>query len=392
MTRQLVGHGLSIDADTPQAVREACRQALEPLEGNRVTLAAVFATPSHWLDSDALARLICAELNADHVIGSMSEAVIARGRELEQGPGVAVLAAHLPGAIVTTRHLRVARSGDGFEIVGAKPPSRTGQARTPAIVMSDPFSMDAERLIRELGDDGYVTVGGLCSGGRVPGAHRLLVDERVVTGGAVIATIDGIRTRTLVSQGCAPIGPEMVVTDATREVVHSLAGRPAFDRLQEVIAALSPEERALAAGGLLAGLVINENRPEYGRGDYLMRAVLGADRESRNVSIGERARVGQTLRFHVRDAASAADDLRQALEACHEDGLAMSGGLLFSCNGRGQQLFGDPDHDATLAERVLGPIPVAGMFCNGEIGPVGQRNFLHGFTATMLLFEEVTSL
>ena len=390
MRCQLVGHGLSASAVTALAVREACAQALEPLAGARVTLAAVFATPSHWLDSDDLATLIASELSAEHVIGSMSEAVIGRGRELEHGPGISVLAAHLPGAIITTRHVRLAPRSQRGELVGELPPARGTRSAIPAIVLSDPFSMDAKRLIGELGGAGYVCVGGLSSGGRSPGEHRLLIDGRAVSEGAVVATIDGVATQTIVSQGCAPIGPEMVITAATGEVVHSLAGRPATDRLQEIFAALSPAERTLATSGLLAGIVIDENRPQYGQGDYLIRGVLGASRESGEITLGERVRVGQTFRFHVRDAVSADNDLRRALEACNLEAPALSGGLLFNCNGRGRHMFSNADHDVSLAERILGPVPIVGMFCNGEIGPVGRGNFLHGFTATMLLFDDLT--
>lgn len=388
MSPQIFGHGLSADVDTARAVREACEAALEPLRGARVTFAAVFATPSHWRDSNELATLIAAEVNPEHVVGSMAEAVIARGRELDQGPGLAILVAHLPGAIVTTRHLQMAPEGDTLATTGEMPAARLGRDSAPCVVLSDPFSMDGERLIDELGRLGYWSVGGLSSGGRAFGEHRLMIDGRVVSDGAVIATIDGIRTRSLVSQGCAPIGPEMVITDATSDVVHSLAGRPALERLEEIIGTLNPAERALAAGGLLAGLVIDENQPEYGRGDYLIRGVLGADRDSGNIMIGARVRIGQTLRFHVRDASTADGDLRDALEACRPSSGQISGGLLFSCNGRGQHLFAAPDHDASMAAKILGSLPIAGMFCNGEIGPVGGGNFLHGFTATMLLFEE----
>jgi small ligand-binding sensory domain FIST len=170
-------------------------------------------------------------------------------------------------------------------------------------------------------------------------------------------------------------------------VIGQLAGKPAMERIGEVISALPERERELAAAGVLVGLVIDENRPEYERGDFLVRPIIGADRESGAIAIGELVRVGQTVRLQVRDAASADEDLREALraqsQALGSDGAA--GALLFTCNGRGSHMFDVPDHDAAAIEDSLG-VPTAGFFCAGEIGPVGGRNFLHGFTATMAVF------
>jgi small ligand-binding sensory domain FIST len=192
----------------------------------------------------------------------------------------------------------------------------------------------------------------------------------------------------VVSQGCLPIGPEMVVTAADGSRVLELAGKPALQKLEEVVAELAPRERELAVDGLLAGLVIDENVPDYGRGDFLVRPIHGGDRETGALIVGERVRVGQTLRFQVRDAASADDDLREALRSARA-GMgddAPGGALVFSCNGRGSRMFTTPHHDATTVAEELGAVPAAGLFCNGEIGPVGGRSFLHGFTATMVLF------
>ncbi|MEA2368620.1 MAG: hypothetical protein QOH38_1338, partial [Thermoleophilaceae bacterium] len=191
-----------------------------------------------------------------------------------------------------------------------------------------------------------------------------------------------------VSQGASPIGPEMVVTAAEENVIQELASRPALDRLMDAIAhELSPDEQALATQGLLVGIVIDENRPEYDRGDFLVRGLLGVDEGERTITVGERVRIGQTVRLHVRDAASADMDLRAALErTSRELARPAAGALMFTCNGRGVGMFGEPDHDASAFEDTFGAVAAAGFFCAGEIGPVGPRNFLHGFTATMAVF------
>jgi small ligand-binding sensory domain FIST len=229
-------------------------------------------------------------------------------------------------------------------------------------------------------------VGGLAAGGGRPGAQALILDDAVFDEGAVGAVVDGPPVLTVVSQGCRPLGHEAVITGCNGNVVHELAGRPALERLRTEIAALSPEERELASRGLLVGVVIDENRPEYEVGDFLMRGLLGADEATGALVLGETVRVGQTLRFFARDAGSADADLRQALGGLSD--ASPAGALLFTCNGRGAQMFREPDHDARVVAEALGTRSVAGFFCGGEIGPVGGKTFLHGFTATVAVFLE----
>jgi small ligand-binding sensory domain FIST len=197
----------------------------------------------------------------------------------------------------------------------------------------------------------------------------------------------GVEVRPCVSQGARPIGPEMVITAAEGNVVHELASRPALVRLREAIGELDTEERMLAANGLLLGIVIDENRPEYERGDFLVRGLVDVNEETGAVTVGDLVRVGQTARLQVRDGASADEDLREVLMGQLRDMRSPpAGALVFTCNGRGVGMFGSPDHDAGALEEAFGPVPAAGFFCAGEIGPVGPRNFLHGFTATMAVF------
>jgi len=161
-------------------------------------------------------------------------------------------------------------------------------------------------------------------------------------------------------------------------------------RLQELAAALPVADRELLTSGVHVGIVINEYRAERRQGDFLIRAILGADAESGAIAIGDEVEVGQTIQFHVRDADSAGEDLRRTLqeEASALGGRPAAGALLFTCNGRGSQLFSQPSHDAGLLAKVLGEIPVAGFFCAGELGPVGGQNYVHGFTASIALFPQ----
>lgn len=388
----LFGAGLSRADDPAAAAREACAPVVAALGGAPPTLAVVFASPALCEDAEALLAAVRAELSPEHLIGGMGEAIVGEGREIEEGPALSVWAAVLPGVEVVPFRLVARPLGEGMGVLGWPDAIADAPAGNfgPVIMLADPFSFPADGLLAELNDEpgAPVVVGGLASGGRVQGQHRLFAGEDVLSEGAVAVALRGARMSTVVSQGCMPIGPEMVITAAEGSAVHELAGTPALRKLEEVIEALEPDERRLAGEGLLAGLVIDENTPEYGRGDFLVRSIHGGDRETGTLMVGERVRVGQTMRFHVRDARSADEDLRRALRAAREEMApgGPGGALLFSCNGRGTRMFGAAHHDASAIEDELSPIPTAGLFCNGEIGPVGGRSFLHGFTATMVLF------
>lgn len=382
--------GASESFDTVEAAAEAADRARAGLEPP-CDLAVVFASGHHLGMAKWLLSEIHERLEPRALIGCGAGGTVAGGSELEDTPGVVVWAASLPGAELETLHVTAERDAAGFRLLGL--PESLAEDGEPAddesvIALCDPFSFPAEELLATLerSRPHMPVLGGLASASYAGGAV-LMRDGHVHTDGAVGVRLRGVQVLPCVSQGAGPVGPEMTITRADANVIGELAGKPAMERLGEVIAALPERERDLAASGVLIGLVIDENRPEYERGDFLVRPIIGADRESGAIAIGEPVRVGQTVRLQVRDAASADEDLRQALraqsQALGSEGAA--GTLLFTCNGRGSHMFDVPDHDASALEDALGA-PTAGFFCAGEIGPVGGRNFLHGFTATMAVF------
>jgi small ligand-binding sensory domain FIST len=379
-----IAAGLSAAPAAEDAALEAIAHARAGLEGAEPDLAFLFLSPVHLREVEIAAALVREELRPRHMLGCVAEGVVAGTRELEAGPSLAVWAGVLPGAAIETFHLVAVPAGEGLAVTGFPE-----LADEPALVtmLVDPFSFPAGSFLRVLNEEqpGLPVVGGIAAGAGSPGAQVLIVDGELHGEGVVGAALSGLPVVTIVSQGCAPIGREAVVTRAEGNLVFELAGEPALERLKADLAALSPERQRLAAGGLLAGLVIDENRSEYGRGDYLIRALLGADEDTGAIAVGDEVRVGQTLRFHVRDAASADEDLREALQGGLA-GASAAGALLFTCNGRGTHMFSEPDHDARALAQALGSPSLAGFFCGGEIGPVGGQTFLHGFTATMAVF------
>jgi small ligand-binding sensory domain FIST len=218
----------------------------------------------------------------------------------------------------------------------------------------------------------------------------MLIDGRIVARGAVGVQLGGpVAAQALVSQGCRPIGPSMTVTAAEGNVLLALAGQRAIDKVEEILAILDPRDQALASEGLQIGIAMDEYVDEHERGDFLVRGVLGAERSTGGLVVGDIVEPGQTVRFQVRDAESADEDLRLVLEQFRgRNGFdSIEGALLFSCNGRGAHLFATADHDVLAVRRELAaPTGVAGFFAAGEIGPVGGRNHVHGFTASVLAF------
>ena len=393
MSGTRIGAGLSTEQNTEGALAAAAGAARDQLGPREVDLAVVFASRSHLDRIDRGLAAVGDLLQPGNLIGCCAQGVVGPGHEIEQGAGATVWAAALPDAGVESFHLVATPIDDGVAIEGM-PGLDGGLDDLPgpdmAVLLSDPLTFPADALLDVLGDrhPGMPVVGGIASGAQAVGDRVLFVDGEAVEQGAVGVLLDGVDVLPCVSQGAAPIGPEMVVTAAEGNMIVELASKPALEKLTEVIAEIDPRARALAATGLLIGIVIDENRPEYERGDFLIRGLLGADRASGALAVGDTVRVGQTVRFHVRDARSADEDLREALALQNEAlaGRATAGALLFTCNGRGSHMFPVADHDAGALAKSLGAPPVSGFFCAGEIGPVGGRNFLHGFTATIALF------
>jgi small ligand-binding sensory domain FIST len=367
-----------IGAGLAEGPAEAAADAAAQLGDATADLGFVFLSGDNALAADEAVAAVHEQLHPGHLIGCVAEGVVAGDTEIETGTAAAVWAASLPGAEVGSFHAATMALDEGVAVVGF-PAART--ADLVALIV-DPYTFPVEAFLGSLNEEqpGLPLVGG------VAGGRRLVLGEEVLTEGAVGAFVSGSPVKTLVSQGCAPVGRDAVVTAAEGNVIFELAGERAVDRLRDDVMALGERERALASGGLLVGLVIDENKPEYEHGDYLMRGLLGADDDSGAIAVGAPVRVGQTVRFHVRDGDTADADLRQTLAPLVGGGAA--GALLFTCNGRGTSMFPAPGHDARVVTDALGVPALAGFFCGGEIGPVGGRAFLHGFTATLAVFLE----
>ena len=364
-----------------EAVGEVAGEIIEQFEGERPDLVICFGSPHHVGVFEDVSAGLRKLLEPEVFMGSTAVGVAGGGIEVEDGPGLSVFAARFGAGRVTGVALDAIQTEDGVSISGW--PDEL-PSRGTLLMLADPYSFpipDFLALCNSQVPD-LAVMGGMASSAAGPGGNRIVLDDRIMTAGAVaVMCSDDVPIRAVVSQGCRPIGKPLTITRAERNFAHELAGQPAMDRLQEIVHAASDEDRQLMREGLHLGLVVDEHRLDFERGDFLVRNLLGVDQKTGSLAISEQVDVGQTVQFQVRDADAADEDLR-----CLLAGVSGSGVLLFTCNGRGTRMFPTPDHDASVVEELLGSVPMAGAFCAGEIGPIGGRNFLHGFTASVAVF------
>ena len=336
--------------------------------------------------------MACELLGTENLLGCSGESIVGVRREIEHEPAVSLWLASWPGVQSTSMLLSFERTPEGGVIQGW-PDELAGDWPEGAFVLllGEPFSFPVEQLLERMNEDrpGVPMIGGMASGGHDPGGNRLIRGRETFAEGAVAAIVHGpVRLDTVVSQGCRPIGKPFVVTKAERNVIHELGGKPALLQLKELFDQLPTREQILVQRYLHVGRVVSEYRDKFEQGDFLVRNVIGIDPGAGAIAIGDYIRTGQTVQFHVRDQEAADGELKQLLCAARKaDKTEPAAALLFSCNGRGTNMFSQPDHDALAIDRSLGSLPLAGFFAQGEIGPIGGQNFMHGFTASIAIFR-----
>lgn len=370
---------------TSHALAEVTGAVLERL-GEGPELALLFTTSSHAGALEDAARAVRAILSPGTLLGCAAASVVGPGREVEDAPAVALWAART-GSPVAPVLLQSEEIGGGEAAITGWP-NALPFAPEALLLVGDPFSFPAGPFFDYLRHHrpALPVVGGMASAARGPGGNRLVLDDAVRTAGAVGAFLGpGMTIEPVVSQGCRPIGQPLAVTRCEQNVIYELGGSPALERLTALLnRGITPDDaRLIASTALHIGILLHENEVTFHRGDFLIRKVLGGNKDAGAVVIDEPVELGAIVQFHVRDDVSADDDLRELLAAHTADAA-----LVFTCNGRGTHMFGEPDHDATVVADAFGPIPTAGFFAAGEFGPVRGHNFLHTFTASITLFRE----
>jgi small ligand-binding sensory domain FIST len=367
-------------------------QLRRQLRAPRVSLGLVFATPQFFPQAAQMLEVLRVHAQIPLLLGCSSNSLIVGDHELESNAGLVLGLFHLPGAQLKECHFTQEQveeaNGPGYwhSETDTDPDTVNGW-----LVFADPYNLDGESWLRQWNEayPGRRVLGGLASGDHAEGVTQVYLNGDVFEAGGVAVAVGGeVELRSVLSQGCTPIGETWTITRVERNLIHEIANRPAYKVLLDTFNHLPPDEQRRSQGNLFVGLVVNEYQEEFHQGDFLIRNLLGADPASGVLAVGALPRLGQTIQFQRRDATAATEDMTALLHRARKElaGATLYGGCLCCCNGRGHRLFGQPNHDAGMIQRQIGPLALAGFFCNGEIRPVGERNFLHGYTASLALF------
>ena len=362
------------------------------LHAPQVSLGLVFMSPRFFPHAKQILEVLRVHARIPLLAGCSSQSLIVGDEEIEENAGVTVALYSLPGAELKAFHFTQEQveeaNGPGYWRMetGVEPEQTNGW-----LTFIDPFHLDSESWMQSW-NEAYAplpVLGGLASGIFQEQTTQIYLNGEVFEEGGVAISVGGdVKLVSVISQGCTPVGETWTLTKVERNFIQEIGNRPAYEVLNETFNKMLPEEQRKARGNLFIGLVVNEYLEDFHRGDFLIRNLIGADPKTGVIAVGALPRTGQTLQFQRRDAAAAREDMNELLaRAGKQIGRAtIYGGCLCCCNGRGRGFFGLPNHDAQVVQRRFGPMGLAGFFCNGEIGPVGQKNFLHGYTASLALF------
>jgi small ligand-binding sensory domain FIST len=385
---------VSQQANLKAAIEECAVTVLSGLGGTAPDLAVIFVSSHHEADYEQVSRLVKQRLAPAKIFGCSGGGIIGNGEEIEQRPAVSITCAALPGVEIVDFHL----DGESLPDLDAGPALweelvKVSKDQNPQFVMvADPFSFPVQNLLMGL-DFAFsqsAKIGGLASGAHQQGGNALFLNDRVYRSGAVGLALHGnITIDTVVAQGCRPVGQPMRITESQRNLLVKLDGQPPLNHLKELFQTMSPRDQGLMQHSLFLGVVMDEFLETPQQGDFLIRNVVGMDARTGALAIGEMLKEGQLVQFHLRDAETSAEDLTAVLDRYAMDNREnqVHGALLFSCLGRGQYLYGRANHDTDIFHEKLGPVPLGGFFCNGEIGPVSGTTFLHGYTSSFGIFR-----
>jgi small ligand-binding sensory domain FIST len=385
---QCAGSRLILGGFQEGAVAAAAEEALAEC-GGHPTCGFLFLSPDWLAHVNEVLDLVRLHGRVPLLVGSVGAGLIGVAREAEGSAGMSLLLVRLPEiklvpVLISREQIEESTGPAYWQMETGLGPGDVDSW----IVLANPFTPNLEGWLTEwnLAFPNASNIGGLASGISGNNESALLLDGDLVDAAVVALALKGGKVRTLVSQGCKPVGEPFTITQADENLVYALGSRPAYQVLSETFNSLSEEEKERARGNLFAGLAASEYVADLKRGDFLVRNLLGADPQTGAVAIGARARTGQTLQYQLRDKTTAHADLFDLARLREKQGCTPFASLIFSCNGRGKRFFGVPDHDAATLADVFGPVPSAGFFCNGEIGPVGRASYLHGYTASVALF------
>ncbi len=383
---------IAADSTTAGIIENLSGQIEKEMGDLPIDLLVVFVSSLLQADFSQITGELIQRTHCRTLLACTAESVLGVDREIERQPAVSAIAFSLPGVTVDT--FRFADE-EWSELLGDNSTLRARLEAGPNlrlfIMLGDPFTTPVVQLLDACSREfpNAPVVGGMASGVQRPGETRLAMNDHIFNSGMIGVSFAGpLEVDCVVSQGCRPVGPTFTITQGHENIIETLDDKPAMVAVRDMMSGLPLEDRELIQlRGLLIGRVIDQRKGNFGRGDFLVRNILNIHRATGSLSIGDMVQVGQVIQFHLQDARSADEDLRLLLQGELMLAERPYGALMFSCNGRGMNLFGTPHHDIQALREMLGAVPVAGFFCAGELGPVGGRNFIHGQTAIIALFH-----
>lgn len=383
------------DSSLDSAVERAAETVFLGLGRQEPDLIIAFVSAEHAPRFDAVCELLRKEFESAFLFGCCAGGVIGGGREIEDRAGLSLTGALLPGVKLKGTHLDAAQVPPVYADARLwEDTLRMTANQLPSFLMlADPFSFETEAYVKGL-DRVYPLapkIGGLASGARQVGGTALYLGNQVYHSGCVTLALTGnIDIDTVVAQGCKPIGDPMFVTVAHENLVREIDGHSPRDVLAELFERLPASERELFSESLFLGLAMRGDTSHYVPGDFLIRNILGMDPQSGALWVNANVPANSVIQFHLRDAATSAHDLERTLTSYRASRPVTSdaGALLFSCTGRGVGLYGQPDHDSNAFRRLVADLPIGGFFCNGEIGPIQNATYLHGYTSAFAVLRE----
>lgn len=385
---------LSENPDTIAGLLECISEIQGQIDVNSIDIAILFISNEHKKKLEQIPLVIYEELNPAQFVGCSAGGVIGNGKEVEHSYGISLTVASLPKVNLNSFYV----DDDSLPDLDAPPTEWevligvTADKDPQFLILTDPFTIRSQNLLLGL-DYAFrkgIKVGGMASGFLSGKGNTLFLGKKTFNAGAVGITFDGnIVIDPVVAQGCRPIGTPMRITKSERNVLIELDGRPTIEILREIYHNLDSHDRELVRHSLFLGMVMDRFEEAPQLGDFLIRNIVGIDPRSGAMGIGEMLEEGQIIQFHLRDAKTSEDDLNGILRKYLErpKPIDSAGALLFSCLGRGKYLYGLADHDTHMFRDIVGNIPLGGFFCNGEIGPVGETTYLHGYTSSFGIFR-----
>ena len=378
-----------------RALEDITRDILVKLGNKKADLAIIFISSHHSSDYEEVSKKIKNAINCDKVIGCSASGVIGEGQEFEYLPGISIIVASLPNVTITPFHFYQDElpSPDEGPKSWEKIVGNVGEDPETIVLFPDPFSIRTEYVLDGL-DFAFPrskTIGALASGGNKPGENAMFVNEKTYYKGSCGLLITGnFELDILVAQSCRPIGEPMIVTQSSNNVIHELDGELPIVAIKNIYDKASEEDKENMNNALQIGMLMDRLSNNREKIQYMIRNISSIDKDTGSIMIGESITDGQIIQFHLRDSSVAQEELKKMLSEYHQEkSKTIKSTLMFSSVGRGKYLLGKSHHDINLYKNVIDyNSPVTGFFSNGEISPIGDRTFLHGYTSSFAIFKE----